>query len=342
SQVLEASPTGNPAAASFARNQAAILDEGDNLDNSVMVEQGVAGGEDDEEPSDEDRDDGDAGSDVDPEEPEPEPEPEPKPEPEPEPQGKGKGKGKGKRVAFKPRISHAGGRKTSSNTFTVPEQWNLCDVIRQVLPHSECGWKLTAKTYNGLVVKNHQHTVESLKGKYTKLLKMKKPTGEGEASKLHEEALEIEELLHAQEEAHAIDDPWSASEDGQEPGSVNPDVDLTLSGDELSLPPPGLILPHMPALSLTPTTASSLTKPCPKPVSTPGTTPGTAPVVAPAPPPFGRPKLSAKHTATKATMSKATNEDIIDVTSSGDSDVEVLPNPAPAKRKGGSSYHATW
>lgn len=42
---------------------------------------------------------------------------------------------------------------------------------------------------------------------------MKKPMGMGEASQLHEHALQIEEDMHNQEETLTVNDEWSDSQD---------------------------------------------------------------------------------------------------------------------------------
>ncbi|KAF8670803.1 hypothetical protein RHS04_08549 [Rhizoctonia solani] len=87
------------------------------------------------------------------------------------------------------------------------------------------------------------------------MLWMKKPIGKGMASKLHKEALAIEDLLHAQEEARAIDNPWSASKD-------NKALCEMLSDKELP-PPPGFAaipvcpLPANPAPAAPPPLASA-------------------------------------------------------------------------------------
>ncbi|KAF8676624.1 hypothetical protein RHS04_06435 [Rhizoctonia solani] len=184
-----------------------------------------------------------------------EPKPEPEPKPKPQGNGNGNGNGKGKQVAFKTRHARGAGCGTGTKNFTVAEQWQFCSVLRDVLPCSKLGWKQAAKVYNQLVPKTHQRTVESLEGKYTKLLWMKKPTGKGVASKLHKEALAIEDLLCAQEEARAINNPWSASKD-------NEALCEMLSDKEL-LPPPGFAaipacpLPANPAPAAPPPLASA-------------------------------------------------------------------------------------
>ncbi|QRW20679.1 hypothetical protein RhiXN_05668 [Rhizoctonia solani] len=293
SQDSAAGPAGGPGSTLTTQNQSAILIERDNMDTSATTEQPTGNGGIKYDPSKDGESNDNQGN----------LKPKLEPEPKPKPQGNGNGNGKGKQVAFKTRHARGAGCGAGTKNFTVAEQWQFCSVLCDVLPRSELGWKQAAKVYNQLVPKTRQRTVESLKGKYTKLLWMKKPTGEGVASKLHEEALAIEDLLHAQEEARAIDNPWSASED-------NKALCETLSDKELP-PPPGFA-----AIPARPLPAN--------------------------PAPAAPPPLASAPSSSPAKNCATTDENkVIDIGSLDDSDVEVLPaTQAPPKKKG-STYRAS-
>ncbi|CUA67361.1 hypothetical protein RSOLAG22IIIB_13414 [Rhizoctonia solani] len=105
------------------------------------------------------------------------------------------------------------GRLPGSTGYTIALEWNLVKAMRACRPRTEVGWRRTAKYFNARVAKNQQRTWESLKSKYNRMTKRKKPTGDGEGSKLHDAVLETEMLRAAQEETVALeDDSWSESD----------------------------------------------------------------------------------------------------------------------------------
>lgn len=128
---------------------------------------------------------------------------------------------------------------------------------------------------------------------------MKKPTGTGEASQLHERALQIEEDMHNQEETLAVNDDWSDSQHGGD------------DDDELPPLPPPINIKAEPAPPIDLSPAKHRLAAAPPPFAAKGKAPAI-------------PKASASTPASRP----AKTEDIIDIPSL-DSEGDV-PAPAPA------------
>ncbi|KAG8680400.1 hypothetical protein FRC11_002539, partial [Ceratobasidium sp. 423] len=110
------------------------------------------------------------------------------------------------------------GRVTSSTGYLKPQEWTIVEGVEKYLPRGEHGWCKAAKYYNRRVKKVQQRNWEAIKSK-------RKPTGDGEGSRIHDAVLLVEDMRSAQEAVAAIEDePWSESDSppGKIPDTARP------------------------------------------------------------------------------------------------------------------------
>ncbi|KAF8750357.1 hypothetical protein RHS01_09351 [Rhizoctonia solani] len=110
------------------------------------------------------------------------------------------------------------------------------------------GWRKVGIHYNCRVPKKHQHNWECIKDKYNCMAKRRKPTNNGEGSKIHDAVLQLEAERLAQEETVDLDDGSRA----REPDMII--IDLT---DENAAPLP-IIVPAKRKASLSATAKESV------------------------------------------------------------------------------------
>ncbi|CAE6449611.1 unnamed protein product, partial [Rhizoctonia solani] len=185
------------------------------------------------------------------------------------------------------------------------KEWILVKAVGKHKPHSKPGWRKATKHYNSKVQKERQQEWDILKNKWNCMVKRKKPTGDGEGSKLHNAVLEAEEQQIAQEETAVLDNNgWS-------------DLDVA------------------PANKAQP----SLKKPCVKSEPHYNT---LAPAPAPAPPPFARSKavcsMSASQTIKPDVIDISSDSDTSVCANVTPAKRKAHPD---AKTKPGVTYYAT-
>ncbi|CUA71479.1 hypothetical protein RSOLAG22IIIB_09603 [Rhizoctonia solani] len=106
------------------------------------------------------------------------------------------------------------GRVAGSKGFFINEEWIIADGVEEVLPRGEIGWQKVGKYFNDRVPKDRQRHWEVIRNKHGRMLKQKKPTGDGAGSKLHDKLLLVENARLEKEQTVAIDDEvWSDSDD---------------------------------------------------------------------------------------------------------------------------------
>ncbi|EUC56499.1 hypothetical protein RSOL_181260 [Rhizoctonia solani AG-3 Rhs1AP] len=135
---------------------------------------------------------------------------------ESEDEGEGKLEGDGGEGKEDPALGKSNkhkGRLPGSSGYTVELEQRLVKAVRTYLPRTEVGWRKVATQFNSRAPKHHQRSWESLKSKYGRMIKQRKPTGDGKGSAIHDAVLEIEGLRAAQEETVTLeDDPWPESD----------------------------------------------------------------------------------------------------------------------------------
>ncbi|CEL58800.1 hypothetical protein RSOLAG1IB_12201 [Rhizoctonia solani AG-1 IB] len=212
------------------------------------------------------------------------------------------------------------GRVAGSAGYSKAEEWLIVKGMQKYLPRGETGWKKVAQFYNRRVAEKRQRDWELIKSKYNRMLKKKKPTGDGDGSEIHDAVLGIEDLRVAQEHIGDIDDEeWPESD-----RSVN---------EALEEPPLKKV-----RIKIEPNSAP-LSAPIPAPATAPAPVP--APVPAPAPAPFRRPKPTPK-------LALKQQEPDILIVSSTDEDEATAHQTIPAKQKAqsgvkvepGTTYYA--
>ncbi|GAB1527779.1 hypothetical protein RhiTH_010967 [Rhizoctonia solani] len=120
----------------------------------------------------------------------------------------------------------AGNRKTTkrwgcasgSNIYSKPQEQIIIGGVKNYRPCGERGWRKVGIHYNCRVPKKHQHNWECIKDKYNCMAKRRKPTNNGEGSKIHDAVLQLEAERLAQEETVDLDDgEWLDSDKALEP-----------------------------------------------------------------------------------------------------------------------------
>ncbi|KAG8793005.1 hypothetical protein FRC12_004212 [Ceratobasidium sp. 428] len=131
--------------------------------------------------------------------------------------------------ALTPPAAPRRGRPPGATTYSAAELQLLLKTVRKVLPRTASDWVHVERRYNGAVSANRKRRADNLKARYNKLVHLKKPTGDPEANRLHEEALLVEEELQALEHTQVIDDSPAPAE------SSDATIDLATSDSEMEV-----------------------------------------------------------------------------------------------------------
>ncbi|QRW15527.1 hypothetical protein RhiXN_03528 [Rhizoctonia solani] len=158
--------------------------------------------------------------------------------------GKDKGSGKGPNVS-KPSRKPAKGRKgcaAGSAGYSKAKEWLIVEGMQKYLPRSKTSWRKVARYYNCRVDKKRQRKWELIKNKYGRMVKKKKPTGNGKGLKIHNAILGIKDLHIAQEEIGNIDNnEWlelGANEALDKPPLKKPCIKIEATSVPVSGPAP--------------------------------------------------------------------------------------------------------
>ncbi|KAG8771458.1 hypothetical protein FRC12_003603 [Ceratobasidium sp. 428] len=139
------------------------------------------------------------------------------------------------------------GRPPGAQTYSTAELKLLLKAIQKVQPRAGSDWVQVERRYNAAVPSERQRRAENLKSRFHKVRKhctqighmltfsllqlvhLKKPTGDPETNRLHEEALMLDEELDALEHTQVLDDspaPAASSDDT---------IDLETSDSEMEI-----------------------------------------------------------------------------------------------------------
>ncbi|EUC61464.1 hypothetical protein RSOL_395920, partial [Rhizoctonia solani AG-3 Rhs1AP] len=135
-----------------------------------------------------------------------------------------------------PPLPRRRGRPPGAGTYSSPELRLLLKIIRKCQPQTASDWLEVERQYNASVPPDRRRLAANLRSRFSKLVRMPKPTGDPEGNRLHEEALLLDEELDALEPTHVLDDlPTPA--DTIDISSSEPDMELE------DLPAPIVIAP---------------------------------------------------------------------------------------------------
>ncbi|KAJ7503866.1 hypothetical protein B0H11DRAFT_565212 [Mycena galericulata] len=118
------------------------------------------------------------------------------------------------------------GRPAGSANYGADGTKKLLDLVEQLLPVGQKGWKSVEQAYNKWAVPNgkSKRSQSSLENKYKGYLKLKKPTGSGTCPPEVKRAHEIEDLINQRVGTRHLSD--SEFGDDSDPGSSGNDVEV--------------------------------------------------------------------------------------------------------------------